>query len=205
MDTIHEHYIEYCNKKGDINEHLLTLRAYAGECDSILELGTRGCVSAWAFALGMLEGGGDNRVLIVNDITSCDVEELEEAIALTSLTFKKYWQNDLTLELGCNIDLVFIDTWHVYGQLIRELEKFSKITNKYMILHDIESFGYMGEPMNSEDVRKVMIKYGMSLEEVTMGLMPAVNHFLEKYGHEWTIKEVYTNNNGLLILEKHDS
>ena len=130
------------------------------------------------------------------------MEELEDAIGKTSLTFKKYWQNDLTLQLGYNVDLIFIDTWHVYGQLIRELEKFSKMTNKYMILHDIESFGYSGEPMNSEDVKQVMMEYNMSLEEVTMGLMPAVNHFLEICGHEWTIKEVYTNNNGLLILER---
>lgn len=28
----------------------------------------------------------------------------------------------------------FIDTWHVYEELKRELNKFSKITNKYIIL-----------------------------------------------------------------------
>jgi len=37
--------------------------------------------------------------------------------------------------IGCNKyyyfleDLTFIHTWHVYGQLKRELEKFSKVIN----------------------------------------------------------------------------
>jgi hypothetical protein len=32
------------------------------------------------------------------------------------------------------VDMVFIDTFHVYGQLKRELEKFSKLAKYYFIL-----------------------------------------------------------------------
>jgi hypothetical protein len=45
-------YNELCNIPSDINEHLPTLYKYACECDSILELGVRGCVSSWAFLMG---------------------------------------------------------------------------------------------------------------------------------------------------------
>jgi hypothetical protein len=35
------------------------------------------------------------------------------------------WVNDLDLQLDSPVDLTFIDTWHVYGQLKRELHKFN--------------------------------------------------------------------------------
>jgi len=44
---INEKYNELCNTSSDINEHLKTLSNYASKCDSVLELGVRGCISSW--------------------------------------------------------------------------------------------------------------------------------------------------------------
>ena len=63
-------------------------------------------------------------------------------------------------------DLTFIDTWHVYGQLKRELTKFNKITNKYIIMHDTTIDGYLGESLRMGwDIFVQSSTTGMPIEE----------------------------------------
>ena len=57
MNQIQSKYTSLCYTYSDINEHLPTLYRYASQCESILELGVRGCVSSWAFAFGLLSNG----------------------------------------------------------------------------------------------------------------------------------------------------
>jgi hypothetical protein len=45
------------------------------------------------------------------------------------------------------------------------------------------------------------VKYGYPEDEIRMGLGPAVREFLEMHP-EWTVKEVFTNNNGLTVLQR---
>ena len=62
MEIIKEHFQLLCANRCpgknsvDIMEHLPTLYKYAKECDSAFETGVRGCVSSWAFTLGLLDG-----------------------------------------------------------------------------------------------------------------------------------------------------
>lgn len=45
----------------------------------------------------------------------------------------RFWQGDdlkYPLSEGDEFDIVFIDTWHVFGQLSRELKKFAPVTKK---------------------------------------------------------------------------
>ena len=41
--------------------------------------------------------------------------------------------------------MVFIDTWHVYGQLKRELERYKNESRKYLVMHDTTVDGIYGE------------------------------------------------------------
>ena len=112
------------------------------------------------------------------------------------------WINDLELNITENVDLVFIDTWHVYGQLKRELDKFSKITNKYIIMHDTTVDGIVGETIrNGWNAQQQSIETGFPIEEINCGLWKAIEEFLDN-NNNWKLKERYTNNNGLTILEK---
>jgi hypothetical protein len=54
MEFIKSKYNILCDETSDINEHLPTLFKYASECESIIELGIRGCISSWAFVFGLL-------------------------------------------------------------------------------------------------------------------------------------------------------
>jgi hypothetical protein len=193
-----------CETPSDINEHLNTLKNYASDCESVLELGVRGCVSSWAFAMGLLENNKVNKKLFLNDISECDIIEL---LYITSsldlkLDVKYKWINDLELDIGQNVDLTFIDTWHIYGQLKRELEKFSKITNKYIIMHDTLIDGIYGETVRSNwNAEEQSRESGFPVEEITKGLLFAIQDFLDN-NNNWILHEKYDNNNGLIILRK---
>ena len=199
---INKKYTLLCNRRSDINQHLPTLYKYALECKTVLELGVRGCISSWAFALGLLNGKNDLCTLYMNDITPCNVSELIESCKNTKLKLNYIWMNDLQIELTENVDLTFIDTWHVYGQLKRELEKFSKTTNKYIIMHDTQVDKIYGETIRCGwNAVAQSIQTGIPVDEITCGLQKAIDEFLETNSN-WKIKEVFTNNNGLTILEK---
>ena len=202
MDSLVSKYKYVCSDKGDINEHLPTLYKYASECESVIELGVRKVVSTYAFVNGLLNNNSSNKKLLLNDINSCDISELLEITKDLKVDIKYEWMNDLELEIKENYDLTFIDTWHIYGQLKRELEKFSKLTNKYIIMHDTTVDAIKGETIrmgwNAEEQSK---ESGYPVEEIKKGLMPAIEEFLEN-NKNWIMKERFTNNNGLTILEK---
>jgi len=209
MNTIIDSYNSLCtnsypNKNSsDIMEHLPTLYNYTKECDSVFETGVRGCISSWAFYKGLIESNGKNKKsLFMNDINKCDIDDLLLVSRNFDIDVHYEWKNNLLLELKQNYDITFIDTWHVYGQLKRELEKFSKTTNKYIIMHDTTVDEIYGETIRCGwDAETQSKNTGIPVEEINKGLWPAVSEFLEN-NEEWYLKERFTNNNGLTILAK---
>ena len=204
MEIIKNKYEELCNTSSDINEHLPTLFKYATECESILETGVRGCVSSWALAHGLINNNSSTKQLFLNDINECRIIELlyYGSDLNCNLDIRYQWINDLNLELGQNVDLTFIDTWHIYGQLKRELNKFSKITNKYIIMHDTTSDEIYGETIRSGwNAEQQSLESGIPVEEINCGLWKAIEEFLAN-NNEWVLCERFTNNNGLTILER---
>lgn len=202
MEQIKQKCQHLATVPSDINEHLPTLYRYATNCESIIELGVRGCVSSWAFTYGLLHNNKPVKKLLLNDIEPCDISELLRATKNLNINIGYNWINDLHMNIDENVDLTFIDTWHVYGQLKRELDKFSKITNKYIIMHDTTVDEIYGETIrNGWNANKQSIESGFPVNEINCGLMRAITEFLSA-NTNWRVKERYTNNNGLTILEK---
>jgi len=160
----------------DIFEHLDTLYKYGTECAHITELGFRTGTSFTAFLLAQ------PKKLVTYDITfppGCH-EHFDKMRGNTEIHMHQESSLACTIE---ETDLLFIDTLHNYDQLKQELYLHGNKSMKYIICHDTEKFGDMGE-----NGRKP-------------GLMQALNEFMHDYPH-WQIKEVFTNNNGLLILHR---
>ena len=211
MDIIKENYSLFCINRNpkinceDITEHLPTLYQYAKECDSVFETGVRGCVSSWSFLYGLLDNNNNEsrKRFLLNDIVVCDINDLLIAGSeFDNIEIKYEWKNNLLLDFSEKYDLTFIDTWHVFGQLKRELDKFSKITNKYIIMHDTTVDEIVGETIrNSWNPIEQSKSSGIPVDEITCGLWKAVEEFLEN-NKQWVLKERYVNNNGLTILEK---
>ena len=202
MDRVNSKYLELCNTSSDINEHLPTLYRYARECDSVFETGVRGCISSWALTKGLLENGKPEKKLFLNDISPCNISELLETTQALPVKVDFEWKNNLQLELPYFVDMTFIDTWHIYGQLKRELAKFSKVTRKYIAMHDTTVDAIHGETIRMRmNVNQQSFESGFPVDEITCGLQKAIDEFLRD-NSDWTLDVRYINNNGLTILRK---
>lgn len=190
----------------DIYEHLPTLYKYARDCNSILECGVRSSVSSWALAYGLLKNNSETKKLVLNDISPCDISNLLECTKkIHNLNISYQWISDLDIILNENVDLTFIDTWHVGGHLKKELDKFCKLTNKYIIMHDTTIDEFTSEAIRSnlseKQIYDLSSSSGLLVEDIKMGLWPAIESFLQN-NKDWILHERFTNNNGLTILKK---
>jgi hypothetical protein len=202
MDVVQYIFHKLSDSPSDINEHLPTLSKYASECESVFETGVRGCISSWAFAHGLLNNNSVNRTLFMNDIDECNIQDLLNVTKNLPIHMKYEWKNNLELQINETYDLTFIDTWHIYGQLKRELAKFSPITNKYIIMHDTTVDELLGETIRLNwNAREQSQLTGFPVDEINKGLWPAIEEFLET-NPNWVLHERFTNNNGLTILRR---
>ena len=202
-----------CNTASDINEHLPVLFRYAKQCNSALELGVRGCVSSWAISAGLLENkNGIRKKIFMNDSRECQIGELIDVLEPLSIDVKYEWKNDLEIEFDADekYDMVFIDTWHVYGQIKRELEKFSSIATKFIIMHDTTVDEVEGETLREYGYNyqqafiratELATETGIPRDEILKGMWYGIEEFLTNHP-EWYIKQRFFNNNGLMILAR---
>lgn len=136
-------YTNLCHVKSDINEHLPVLQSLARECFSVAELGVREPVSTWALLSGLKSSyvtHAANKRMVCVDIIDIPALASVAKIAMTEGRIDlSYIKHDSALvELPYNVDLLFIDTWHIYGHLRRELSKHASNTRKYIVMHDTE-------------------------------------------------------------------
>jgi hypothetical protein len=213
MDVLIKKFRTMCNTASDINEHLPTLFRYAKQCNSALELGVRGCVSSWAITAGLLENkNGTRKRIFMNDSRECQVGELVDVLEPLGIDVKYEWKNDLEIVFGADekYDMVFIDTWHVYGQIKRELEKFSAIATKYIIMHDttvdevdgetVREYGYNYQQAFGR-ATELAASTGIPRDEILKGMWYGIQEFLANHP-EWFIKDRFFNNNGLMVLAR---
>jgi hypothetical protein len=193
-------YLDAVHTPSDINEHLPTLRSYAAKCSHVTEAGVRFVVSSWAFALGLADAVRPRLVQIDIDRHSntIDFGRLARKCGV-DVVFRQ--GSDLEVEMEPT-DLFFIDTWHVYGQLKRELARWAPSVRKYIIMHDTTVDAELGESLRMrDDVAARMRESGFPLEEICKGLWPAVEEFLRE-NSEWQLETRYVHNNGLTILKR---
>jgi len=200
MEQINFNYLRVKLTPSDINEHIETLKNYTKECNSVAELGVANVTSTYAFLQGLVEAKFEDKKLYCVDINKSPNVNIAFSFAKQCGIHTEFFQiNSILVDIP-NVDLLFIDTWHVYGHLKRELEKHHSKVNKYIIMHDTEIDGIRGETIRDGSFKRVKGIYPD--EEILKGLSPAIEEFLEK-NKEWKIKEVFTHNNGLTILEKN--
>ncbi len=174
--ALQEQYKQACSRVSDINEHLPTLYDLAVKCQHVTEMGTRTGVSTRAFLFAQ------PKTLVCYDIQHYPtVEEILRPIS--GKTRLEFIQAD-TLKVDIEeTDLLFIDTLHTGAQLRAELARHGNKARKYLVFHDTESFGEVGE-----DGRKP-------------GLNEAINDFFDA-NPQWRSMERHKNNNGLTILTR---
>jgi len=75
-----------------------------------------------------------------------------------------------------------IDTWHTHDQLKEELELHHTKARKFILFHDMGSFGFKGEDGGE-------------------GMIPALGAFLRNHP-EWIIHEHNVKCNGLTVIRR---
>lgn len=171
---INDYFDSLSRTTSDINEHLPTLKRYARECESIVELGVRGIVSTWA-----LLAGKPKRMLSVDiehpSAFGGDIMAVYDATADEGIEYNFIQKSSLEIDLPEH-DFLFIDTLHTYDQLSAELERHHDKVKKFIAMHDTNLAG-------------------------DLGMKTAVDNFLQAHP-EWVIAEHFENNNGMTILKR---
>ena len=78
---------------------------------------------------------------------------------------------------------MFIDTWHCYDQLKRELALHSSKVSKYIAFHDVETYGIEGEGFPSMDANHPQ-RNNLNDEK---GIRPAIDEFLLA-NNDWRVE-----------------
>lgn len=199
-DGLYSMYIQKACVPSDINEHLPTLRAYAAKCASVVECGVREVVSSYAFASG-LAATPNNSLTMIDLYESASMRPFLEKCREEGVNASFVVGSDTTCE-PIETDMLFIDTWHVYGHLKRELAHWHPHVRKYILLHDTTVDAEYGESIRAGfDTAAQALETGYPEEEIRKGLWPAVVEFLEDHP-EWSLEARYTHNNGLTVLTR---
>lgn len=210
LAAIHGAYTLAANRVSDINEHVPSLRALASRSGikTIYEMGVRSGVSTCGFLQGLVDassadGGKASRELVGFDLSAApEVYAGYTSVEGHPITLR-FHQGDVLKIPPADCDLLFIDTFHVYGQLKRELALHAPGTRRFIVLHDTTVDADQGEAIRCHfDVPEMVRQTGIPKEEILRGLWPAVTEFLEANADHWRLFHRYTNNNGLTILER---
>ena len=178
--------------QSDINEHFPAIIKYGSECDTITEMGVRGIVSTWGWLACA------PKKLISYDIHDPskwggDLQSVYNTAEAYGFDFKFHIADVLKLEIE-ETDLLFIDTWHAYDQLKKELELHSDKVKKYICFHDTTSYEFRDEFKGHENTWEG--------ESSGKGIWPAIEEFLINNKDKWVLKERFMNNNGFTVIER---
>ena len=193
QSLIYKKYQELVATPSDINEHLPLIKKYAEESEIIVEMGVRWIVSTWA-----LLAGNPKRLTSLDLYNPSNyggnIDEVYFLANEANIDFKFVEQDSLTYDMD-ECDLLFIDTWHDFLQLKKELYRHHTKVKKYIILHDTVSYGFTNEDL------VISGNHNQNETNLPKGLVPAIEEFL-MWNKDWVIWEKRNNNNGLTVLKK---
>jgi hypothetical protein len=193
-------YKRLCTIPSDINEHLSILHDYASKCDTVVECGVYEVTSSYALASALLGRPGTSLTMIDPHLSS-KIPGFLDQCGREGLAAAFHCVSDLQIP-PIATDLLFIDTWHVYAQLKRELAHWHGSVRTYMLLHDTTVDEWYGEAVRGNaDAERQSRETGFPVEEIRKGLWPAIVEFLREHP-EWVLEARYTNNNGLTVLKR---
>jgi hypothetical protein len=192
-ELIKQNYNLACITPSDINEHFSAIIEYGKKCNHITEMGVRGIISTWGWL------ATNPKKLVAYDIQRPEqwggsLQDVEDTAKHIGTEFEFVLANVLDVDIE-ETDLLFIDTWHKYGQLKEELRLHKNKVRKYLVFHDTESYEFKDEPDWGGLYKDIK-----PLSTDKKGIWPAIQELLDE--GNWEIEERFKNNNGLTILKR---
>lgn len=172
-----------------ITPHLQTLRHYASKCEIACEFGVKRGFSSSALLMGAAV------------VHSWDIAPTREAQRLAQLAPRwDYHIEDSRLCQTPVCDLLFVDSLHTYAQVKAELDTMRGLIRKYLICHDVLTFGSVGA--DGESGRQSWAyEPGQSVPQEHLGIMPAILEFMAA-DPCWDVLEINPYSHGLLVLKR---
>jgi beta-1,4-mannosyl-glycoprotein beta-1,4-N-acetylglucosaminyltransferase len=161
----------------DISEHVDFLYRLASTVNHVTEFGVRTGRSTAAFLLA-----GPAKLVGYDLDTPQNLCEMQHAAALEGVDYQ-FVQADVLVADIESTDLLFIDTLHVEQQTRTELGRHACKVSRYIVLHDTETFGRVGECDGQR------------------GIWFAVADFLRE-NENWRLMYHSSRNNGLTVLAR---
>jgi hypothetical protein len=146
MQMIQFKYMQAKQEKSDINEHVETLSRYGSQVRAITDVGVRTAVGTVGFLHGLLS----NRINSANpegesstaglSYTMYDLQLALPPLDIQCLGFAtgvdaSFFRGNILEQEIQPTDLLFIDTFHAYGQLKRELGLMARKTRQWVSTH----------------------------------------------------------------------
>lgn len=195
-----EEYTKACGTVSDIYQHLPILYKYAKKCAHVTEMGSRTGVSTRAF----LYANPDRFVSYDYQYATPEphlISGIQALIALfeeckrRGINCDYFGKNVLQIEIE-ETDMLFIDTYHCYAQLKKELELHAVKVRRYIAFHDTTLYGEVGEGFPHMDPNHPIHTTPM---DGSGGIRKAIDEFLE-VNPKWKIVLESRDNNGLIIM-----
>lgn len=164
-----------CVQPSHIHQHLPILKSLADQCSSVTEFGVSKGLSSRAFLVS--NAAAIKMFDLVLDHTVAELVQFSIAHGRQVL----YQSADTTKLEPQHTDLLFIDTLHNYVQLQSELARHGALVDKFIVLHDTQTFGTIDETHNGP------------------GLIPAMLEWLA-INPSWRVVYHTSLNNGLTVL-----
>lgn len=195
-------YRKACSTVSDINLHLPVLHNYAKKCTHVTEMGSRTGMSTRAFLYAK------PACFVSYDYQYATPEpHLVKGVQALIALFDECRRNGINCTyIGRNVleveidetDLLFIDTYHCYDQLKRELELHAGKVRKYIAFHDTAQYGEVGEGFPHMDPNHPVHTTPM---DGSGGIRKAIDEFLQSHP-QWKVEYETRENNGLMVIRR---
>lgn len=166
INNIYQLYARRCYENGNIHEHLPLLHTLSMESEGVLEIGVENGVSSTALIAGQDWRANNKKYAFyfgidINPSSASAVDILARACtAQFPISFKAGRGAETQTPHG-RVDLLFIDSLHTEDNIRRELNFHLDKVNKFVVLHDTETFGEKGE---KEGTRGILHGIGLLLD-----------------------------------------
>lgn len=175
VETIDSIYSRVFSTPRDLDQHMPKLKELAASVKHVTEFSHRK-----ESVIAFVAGGPEKLVSFNSEAFAPEVQMLDKIRPIDLLSPAR----SLDIADIEPTDLLFIDTYHTYGQLLAELLRYSPRVGRFIVLHDTGSFGMRGEDGGA-------------------GLVEAIKAFLRDH-REWFIAWHTHEQHGLTVLGRQE-
>jgi hypothetical protein len=189
----------------DINEHVSLLAACASNFPRFTVLGNMnvGTFSVVAGLQSQMPPGSLRAIgWWMTLFTEARLLAPNVQIVHEDIPFEDAWATRIFEAKAC--DILFIDGFHCYAQVQAELKQHAHAVTTAILLHDTSIDALTSEAVRCNmDLEDLVNRTGYSKKDLTLGIWPAINEFIEE-SPDWVLLHRFTNNNGLTVLCRKD-